>query len=82
MDQINKYIQNRTYTDTGNANLILGSPHKLPLYESTFFYIINYINDVSKGGYWSYNQMVLQFEDIVDMVIVIFYYPLKSSNAT
>ena len=64
--QVNQARTGKQYKDLDAATLKRGNANKVDLVESPFSRKIEYGN--SKDGYWSYEDMVLQLEDCVDVL--------------
>ena len=70
INEINTYRQDRSYVETDAATFLNGSTKKQPLTESPFLRMLEH--GQGKDGYWTYNHMVLQVEDVVDCMTVLF----------
>jgi hypothetical protein len=71
MQKVNKYRQGKNYSDGSAVMDKRGASAKLPLESSPFVFQFEY--RINTEGYWTYDHMVLQFEDCVD--VVKFLYP-------
>lgn len=73
--EINRTRATQEYKDKEAAEYLLGTAAKKnsPLKSSPFTRILNY--GKGKDGYWSYNHMVLQIEDCIDCMQVLFPEP-------
>ncbi len=71
LDQVNANRQGTKYSDEDTAVKVFGSYLKKPLTmdKSPFLHYFDY--GENKEGYWDYNHMVLQFEDVVDCLKVM-----------
>ncbi|KAI2509079.1 hypothetical protein MHU86_5327 [Fragilaria crotonensis] len=68
--EVNRRRIGQTYADPEAATEILGSPDKrLTSDKSPFLVLFEY--GENREGYWAYNNMVLQFEDAVDVLQVM-----------
>ena len=67
---VNIYRQGKTYTDEIAALEVLKQKEKLPLETSPFIQKFEY--GANSEGYWNYNHMVIQFEDVVDVLKVLY----------
>ena len=56
------------YSDDDAGVEVLASPMKKPLTMNLYYFDYGK-ND--KGGYWDYNYMVIQFQDVIDCLIVM-----------
>ncbi len=72
LDEVNFQRQGKQYADREAAIEILGSTNKSPLThdKSPFLVFIEY--GENREGYWTYNNTVLQFEDAVDVLKVMY----------
>ena len=68
--EINNYRKNRNYIDEDAAVEIYGKKEKKPLTESPFIRKFQY--GINNDGYWNYSTMVLQLEDVVDCLHVLY----------
>ncbi len=68
--QVNEYRQNKKYQDEQAAKAKRGDAQKKPLTKSPFVFKFEY--GASAEGYWVYEHMVLQLEDCVDCLTVLF----------
>ena len=65
---INRMRKGTMYHDKIAANNVYKLPAKGDLVSNPFVRLFNYGNTASKEGYWTYNYMVLQWEDIIDVL--------------
>ena len=72
LDIVNRARRNNgeRYIDEEAANIIRGSATKSPLTSSPFEVILEY--GAAFEGYWNYDRMVLQMEDCVDVLKVLY----------
>ena len=71
LDAINAQRENQNYCDEKAGIEVHGSPKKQKLTSTPFTRTIEYGNN--KEGYWNYNRMVLQMEDVAQ--VLKFLYP-------
>jgi hypothetical protein len=64
LQKVNKYRANKSYSDVLAAMEKRGTTTKQPLETSPF--IVEFEYGANAEGYWTYDHMVLQFEDCVD----------------
>lgn len=78
--RVNAYRANQWYKDRDAATYLLGSASKSasPLKTSPFVRMLEY--GKGKDGYWTYNHMVLQLEDVVDCMTVLYPDPVDPSR--
>jgi hypothetical protein len=71
LGEVNKQRLGKVYADEEASIEILGSSRKLPLTknESPFLLFFEYGENLE--GYWTYNNMVIRFEDAVDVLRVM-----------
>lgn len=71
LDEVNEQRLGKKYADEEAAIEILGSPEKKPLTKdkSPFLHFFEY--GENREGYWNYSNMVIQFEDAVDVLQVM-----------
>ena len=89
IDEVNSQRQGKQCADQEDAAIkILGSANKGPLTrnKSPFLVGVFFEYGENREGYWAYNNMVLQFEDAVDVLKVIhpaveFVFLFDHSNA-
>ena len=67
---VNEYRKGKHYSDVDASIMKLGSSLKRKLTESPFVRQLEY--GARKEGYWTYESMVIQLEDIVDVLIVLY----------
>ena len=67
---VNRYRLGKTYKDEDAAMEVLKSIHKKPLQNSPFVRRFEY--RINSQGYWDYNHMILQFEDVVDTLQALY----------
>ena len=70
---VNDYRLGKSYADEGAATEYYGSSSKPVLMESPFSRVFEY--GKGRDGYWGYNQMVIQMEDCIDCLVVLFPHP-------
>jgi len=68
----------KCYCETNAAIFLNGSPAKPSLTESPFLRMLEH--GQGKDGYWTYNHMVLQLEDIIDCMTVLYPDPNDSTR--
>ncbi|KAI2512942.1 hypothetical protein MHU86_1488 [Fragilaria crotonensis] len=69
--EVNRRRIGQTYADPEAATEILGSPDKRPLTSDKSPFLVLFEYGENREGYWAYNNMVLQFEDAVDVLQVM-----------
>ncbi|KAI2512190.1 hypothetical protein MHU86_2277 [Fragilaria crotonensis] len=69
--EVNRRRMGQTYADPEAATEILGSPDKRPLTSDKSPFLVLFEYGENREGYWAYNNMVLQFEDAVDVLQVM-----------
>eukprot|EP00957_Ditylum_brightwellii_P116852 8913443-Ditylum_brightwellii.AAC.1 len=62
----------KKYFDTKAAMAVNGCEMKKPLEDDPVIKLFEYRNVDGKEGYWSYDHMVLQSENIIDVIYVVF----------
>ena len=67
---VNTYRNGKTYTDEIAALEVIKQKEKTPLETSPFIRKFEY--GANSEGYWNYNHMVIQFEDVVDVLKALF----------
>jgi hypothetical protein len=74
-EKVNKFRKDHRpkYQDEITATFVLGSPFKPDLSESPFHKLFEY--GIQAEGYWSYNKMVVQLEDIIDNLDALYSIP-------
>ena len=71
LDHVNRFREGRNYLDEDAARTINNNnPTKQPLTTSPFLRKFDY--GLNQDGYWSYDTMVLQFEDCIDTIQAIY----------
>ena len=72
LDEVNEQGHGKKYADEEAAIEILGSPDKKPLTtdKSPFLHFFEY--GENREGYWNYSNMIIQFEDAVDVLQVMY----------
>jgi len=71
-DQINAFRAGKSYVDTRAAKNINGTEMKVHLDEDPFVQLFEYGSADKKQGYWSYDHMILQLEDVLDCLAAVF----------
>ena len=71
LDEVNEQRLGKKYADAEAAIEVLGGPDKKPLTKakSPFLHFFEY--GENREGYWNYSNMVIQFEDAVDVLQVM-----------
>ena len=69
--QVNAQHAGQTYADPEAAVEILGIAEKRPLTADKSPFLVLFEYGENREGYWAYNNMVLQFEDAVDVLKVM-----------
>ena len=69
---VNKYRKGKHYFDVKAAKRILSKTEKGDLEDDPFIRLFQYGNSDGKEGYWSYDHMVIQLEDVIDVLFVAF----------
>ncbi len=70
LQKVNKYRANKSYSDVLAAMEKRGTATKQPLETSPF--IVEFEYGANAEGYWTYDHMVLQFEDFVDVFMALY----------
>jgi hypothetical protein len=70
LQKVNKYRENKEYSDALAAMDKRGTVKKQPLQSSPF--VVKFEYGANAEGYWTYDHMVLQFEDCVYVVKVLY----------
>ena len=70
LEKINRNRLQKNYVTIEAANELNRNSMKPPLLSSPFLAYFEY--GANNDGYWGYNNMVLQFEDVVDVVKVLY----------
>ena len=70
LDQINSYRNGKKYLDEEAAIHVCGKNKKVKLTTTPFISQLEY--DQNNEGYWNYHHMVIQLEDVVDVLKVIY----------
>jgi hypothetical protein len=70
LQKVNEYRQGKHYSDKSAAMDKRGTSEKQPLESSPF--VVQFEYGINAEGYWTYDHMVLQFEDCVDVVKVLY----------
>ena len=75
LDRVNQYRSTFaiTYKETEAAMFLLGSKVKPALQETPFLRLLEH--GQGRDGYWTYNHMILQIEDCIDCMNVLFEDP-------
>jgi hypothetical protein len=71
LDEVNAQRAGQHYADPEAAIEILGSSNKRPLTLDKSPFLLFFEYGENREGYWAYNNMVLQFEDAIDVLKVI-----------
>ena len=71
-NKINEFRRGKKYVDKRAANAVFGTDEKKELDEDPFIRYFVYGNADGKEGYWSYDHMILQLEDVLDVLYAIF----------
>ena len=69
--EVNLQRAGQRYADQEAAIEVLGSPDKKPLTLDKSPFLVFFEYGENREGYWAYNNMVLQFEDAVDVLKVM-----------
>ncbi len=72
LDEVNAQQAGQHYADPEAAIEILGSSNKRPLTSDHSPFLLFFENGENREGYWAYNNMVLQFEDVTDIFKVMY----------
>eukprot|EP00957_Ditylum_brightwellii_P157588 11994787-Ditylum_brightwellii.AAC.1 len=59
------------YCDLDAAKRVLQPAETPPLLEDPFIRLFEYGNTEGKEGYWNYDHMVIQVEDVVDVMFAV-----------
>ena len=76
LTSVNTHRNGQNYVETEAATFLNGSSAKPPLSESPFLRLLEH--GQGKDGYWTYNHMVLQLEDVIDCMTVLCPDPEKN----
>jgi hypothetical protein len=71
-DKINAFRDGKSYVDISAAKNINGTEKKSDLDEDPFVQFFEYGTADGKQGYWSYDHMILQLEDVLDCLAAVF----------
>jgi hypothetical protein len=71
IDEVNFQRQGKQYADQEAAIEILGSANKGPISSNKSPFLVFFEYGENREGFWAYNNMVLQFEEAVDVLKVI-----------
>jgi hypothetical protein len=71
LTEVNLQRAGKQYKDQEAAIKIYGSPCKKPLTLDKSPFLVSFEYGENREGYWSYNNMVLQFEDAVDVLKIM-----------
>ena len=71
-NKINEFRRGKKYVDKMAANAVFGTDEKKELDKDPFIRYFVYGNADGKEGYWSYDHMILQLEDVLDVLYAIF----------
>eukprot|EP00957_Ditylum_brightwellii_P109336 8340626-Ditylum_brightwellii.AAC.1 len=71
-DAVNVFRKNKHYADLEAAQRVYHSTKKKNLITDPFIYLFQYGNADGKEGYWSYDHMVLQLENVIDIICVVY----------
>ncbi len=71
LDEVNTQRAGQHYADPEAAIEILGSSNKRPLTPDKSPFLLFFEYGENREGYWAYNNMVLQFEDVIDVLKVM-----------
>jgi len=69
LEEINRFRYGRDYFDKAAAMEVNGNTKKMPLTESPFIHKFEFGGD---KGYWTGNHMILQVEDCIDCLRILF----------
>ena len=75
LTSVNTHRNGQNYVEEA-ATFLNGSAAKPPLSESPFLRLLEH--GQGKDGYWTYNHMVLQLEDVIDCMTVLYPDPEKN----
>ena len=70
MVAVNRHRNGKNYHDKDAANFVLSKFKKNALKESPFIRFFEY--GTNQEGYWSYNHMIVQLEDCIDCLKVLY----------
>jgi hypothetical protein len=71
-NEVNRYRKGKTYMDKDAAMAVYHSDMKQSLNSDPFIQLFEYGNAEGREGYWSYDHMILQLEDVLDVLYVAF----------
>ena len=70
LKKVNQKRKSEKYSDEAAANIVFGKATKSPLTKSPFVRFLEY--GLNKDRYWSYDHMIIQLEDCIDVLNVAF----------
>ena len=68
---VNEHRRGKKYADKDAAEEVLGKAEKDDLESDPLVREFSYGNAEGKQGYWNYNHIVIQMEDLVDVLSVL-----------
>ena len=71
LDEVNEQRLGQVYADEEAAIEVHGCSKKMPLTKSKSPFLLFFEYGENREGYWNYNNMVIQFEDAVDVLQVM-----------
>ncbi|KAI2509347.1 hypothetical protein MHU86_5100 [Fragilaria crotonensis] len=71
LDEVNEQRSGQVYADEEAAIEVHGCSKKMPLTKSKSPFLLFFEYGENREGYWNYNNMVIQFEDAVDVLRVM-----------
>jgi hypothetical protein len=70
LQKVNEYRQGKHYSDRSAAMFKRGSSARQPFENSPF--VVEFEYGANSEGYWTYDHMILQFGDCIDVVKVLY----------
>lgn len=71
LDEVNEQRLGQVYADEEAAIEVHGCSKKMPLTKSKSPFLLFFEYGENREGYWNYNDMVIQFEDAVNILRVM-----------
>ena len=71
LEMVNEHRRGKKYADKDAAEEVLGKAEKDDLESDPLVREFSYGNAEGKQGYWNYNHIVIQMEDVVDVLSVL-----------
>ena len=71
-NKVNDYRLGKEYIDKESAIAVYNTAEKQPLTVDPFVKYFEYGNSVNKSGYWTYEHIICQLEDVIDILYIHF----------